>query len=167
MAVLQKQHDALAAQQSHWEDMRHTSEQIDALADLISQADQRETDELRTLRDRTHALESDKAGLALRLKEQQGKTSANEKAIVALRGSLSQAQERAKEWENRANESQQYAEEARDELAEATEAKLEAESELSSMNMAAHEKDAHERLTKVSLLFSDLPDLVLMWILGS
>jgi len=152
MAKLQKQHDTLAAQQSHWEDIRHTAEQIDSLADLITRADQKEAEELRTLRERTQTLESDKASLSLRLKEQQGKAAASERAIAAVRQNLTSAQQRATEWEDRAEEYQRDAEEARAEVEEAVEARSAAEAELSAMKSSAEEKDAHERMTKVNLL---------------
>ncbi|KAF7310402.1 hypothetical protein HMN09_00582200 [Mycena chlorophos] len=104
LSSLQKQHDQLTSQQSHWDDLRHASTQIEMLTSLIGQADNEELKELRQIRDRSKVLEGEHAALLKRFRDQEAKMSNSEKAALAARQTLSQAQQRTSDWERRAKE---------------------------------------------------------------
>ena len=105
LTTLQQQYDHTASHQSHWDELRRTSEKIEILTNLIGQAGNEELKELRCYRDRTRALESEHAALQKRFKEQQEtKISHSERAALTARQSLAQAQQRSSEWERQAKE---------------------------------------------------------------
>ncbi|KAH9991071.1 hypothetical protein BJV77DRAFT_1009835 [Russula vinacea] len=133
-------HDALLTQQTHWEDLRRTTEQLEHLSALLK--------ELRRARDRSKVLEGEHAALQRRFKEQEIRATSSERATSTVRASLAQAQQRAAEWEDRANEHEcalAEAEGAR-EAAEDRVAQLEEEHVL--MKVQLEEIDAEERLAK-------------------
>ena len=135
LAALRTEHDALLAQQTHWEDLRRTTEKLEHLSALVtrSQANEPELKELRRVRDRSKVLESEHASLQRRYKEQEA---------------------RADEWEQRANEheaalvdAQAALEDAEDRVIQLVEEHTEA-------------KAAEERLAKVCHFRSSLPRCV-------
>jgi hypothetical protein len=150
LTVLQKQHDDLAAQQSHWVDLRHVSDQVKTLTALLAQADNDEPSILKHMRDRCHLLEGDYVALQKRFKEQEANAANSEKAAFVARQNLSQAQQRASEWERRAKEYEGKLEmtQTRLDQAEQTQAQLEADYSLSMLQL--EEREADSRLAKVS-----------------
>ncbi|KAI6153142.1 hypothetical protein BKA82DRAFT_4442099 [Pisolithus tinctorius] len=86
-------------QQNHWDDLRRNIEQIEALANVMRQADNEESKDLRRIRDQNRQLESEHAALQKRLREQEQKATNNERVANAAKQSLVQAQQRAAEWE--------------------------------------------------------------------
>ena len=151
LTALRTEHDALLTEQTHWEDLRRTTEQIEHISAFVMQAQTNEPElkELRRARDRSKVLEGEHAALQRRFKEQEIRATSSERATSTVRASLAQAQQRAAEWEDRANEHEcalAEAEGAR-EAAEDRVAQLEEEHVL--MKVQLEEIDAEERLAKV------------------
>ena len=149
--ILQKEHDRLISQQTHWEELHRASEQITALTSLISKADSEEVSELKRMRDRSHKLEGEHAALQKRFKDFESKATSSEKAANTARQSLAQVQQRASEWEKRAKEYEGDLEMTRTKLdqAEQTYAQLDADYSLAKLQL--EEKDADNRLSKVNI----------------
>ena len=124
LAALRTEHDALLAQQTHWEDLRRTTEKLEQLSALVSrtQANEPELKELRRVRDRSKVLESEHASLQRRYKEQEA---------------------RANEWEQCANEHEAELVYARTALEDAKDRVVFLEEE------HAEARAAEERLAKV------------------
>lgn len=124
LAALRTEHDALLAQQTHWEDLRRTTEKLDQLSALVSraQANEPELKELRRVRDRNKVLESEHASLQRRYKEREA---------------------RANEWEQRANEHEVALVDARAALEDAEDRAVQLVEE------HAEARAAEERLAKV------------------
>ncbi|KAJ6569529.1 hypothetical protein B0H19DRAFT_1373665 [Mycena capillaripes] len=146
--ALQKQHDHLTSQQSHWDDLRHASGQIEMLTNLIGQADNEELKELRHVRDRSKVLEGEHAALLKRFKDQEGKVANSEKAALAARQSLSQAQQRSSEWEKRAKEYEAQLEMTQTKLDQAEQTQSQLDADYSLVKLQLEEREADERLAK-------------------
>ncbi|KDQ54973.1 hypothetical protein JAAARDRAFT_356270 [Jaapia argillacea MUCL 33604] len=73
LSQLRKEHEELRSQQSHWDDLRRASEQIENLTLLVSRADNEEVTELKRIRDRSKLMEGEYAALQKRYKEQESK----------------------------------------------------------------------------------------------
>ncbi|KAJ7717531.1 hypothetical protein DFH07DRAFT_1068200 [Mycena maculata] len=146
--ALQKQHDHLTSQQSHWDDLRHASGQIEMLTNLIGQADNEELKELRHIRDRSKVLEGEHAALLKRFKDQEGKVANSEKAAMAARQSLSQAQQRSSEWEKRAKEHEAQLVTTQTKLDQAEQTQSQLDADYSLVKLQLEEREADERLAK-------------------
>ncbi|KAF9068506.1 hypothetical protein BDP27DRAFT_1327171 [Rhodocollybia butyracea] len=145
---LQKQYDYLVSQQTHWDDLRRTSEQIEQLTNLIGQADNEELNELRRARDRSKVLEGEHAALQKRFKEQENRSAANEKAVSTIKQSLSQSQARASEWEKRAKESEAKLERTTTQLEQAEQTHSQLDADYLVVKMQLEDREADERLSK-------------------
>jgi hypothetical protein len=110
--------------------------------------------ELRRFRDRSKVLEGENAALLRRLKEQEVRVTSSDRAASAARASLAQAQQRAAEWEQRANEHAAALAEAQADLEKADDRSMQLEAEHSLAQMQLQDKDAEERLTKVMFLLT-------------
>lgn len=150
ISTLRKQCEDLASQQSHWEDLRRTSEHIQSLAALVGRASDEEAQELKRTRDRIRALEADHAALQRRFKDQETKAFNNEKTATAARQSLTQAQQRAAEWEKRAQDYEQELESTRSRFTDIEQAHSQLDADYSVLKLQVEERDAEERLVKVS-----------------
>ncbi|CCL98342.1 uncharacterized protein FIBRA_00336 [Fibroporia radiculosa] len=140
--------EELMSQQSHWDDLRRASEQIQVLANLVGQVDTEEVKELRRIRDRSKALESDHAVLQRRLKEVESKMASSERIAQTSRQSLAQAQQRAAEWEKRAKEYEGEVEAMQTKLDNAEQAQARLDADYSLVKLQLDERDAEERLDK-------------------
>ncbi|GLB36623.1 hypothetical protein LshimejAT787_0309110 [Lyophyllum shimeji] len=145
---LQQQHDQLASQQSHWEELHRASEKLDMLTTLVSQADNEELKELRRYRDRTKVLEGEHAALQKRFKDQEIKMSNNERAAFTARQSLAQAQQRASDWERRAKEFEGQLEMTRTKLEQAEQTHAQLEADYSLVKLQLEEREANDRLSQ-------------------
>lgn len=132
LATLRTEHDALLAQQTHWEDLRRTTEKLEHLSTLVTraQANEPELKELRRIRDRSKVLESEYSSLQRRYKEQEA---------------------RADEWEQRANEHEAALVEARAALEDAEDRAVQLDEE------HAKAVAAEQRLAEVRSFRSSLP----------
>ncbi|KAJ7480041.1 hypothetical protein B0H11DRAFT_2157981 [Mycena galericulata] len=148
LTALQKQHDHLTSQQSHWDDLRHASGQIEMLTNLIGQADNEELKELRHIRDRSKVLEGEHTALLKRFKDQEGKVSNSEKAALTARQSLSQAQQRSSEWEKRAKEYEAQLEMTKTKLDQVEQTQSQLDADYSLVKLQLEEREADERLAK-------------------
>ncbi|KAJ7171787.1 hypothetical protein C8R43DRAFT_979410 [Mycena crocata] len=146
--ALQKQHDHLTSQQSHWDDLRHASGQIEMLTNLIGQADNEELKELRHVRDRSKVLEGEHAALLKRFKDQEGKVVNSEKAALTARQSLSQAQQRSSEWERRAKDYEAQLEMTQTKLDRTEQSQSQLDADYSLVKLQLEEREADERLAK-------------------
>ncbi len=104
LSTLRTEHDALLAQQTHWEDLRRTTEKLEHLSTLVTspQANEAELKELRRIRDRSKVLESEYTSLQRRYKEQEARadeweqcTNEHEAALVEAESALDDAEDRA------------------------------------------------------------------------
>lgn len=155
LAALRKENDTLTLQQSHWDDLRRTNEQLEHLAALVTQqtaqSNEPELKDLRRARDR---LESEYSALQRRYKEQETRVANSDRAASTARASLAQAQLRAKEWEERAAENEEALVEAQAVRDQAEDRAAQMEAEHALVRMQLEEKDAEERLTKVRVCCS-------------
>ena len=152
IAILRKQNADLTAQQSSWEELRRTTEHMQSLAALFGQVNSEEIEELRRTRDRYRALESEHSSLQRRFRDQEVRLSNSERTTATARQSLSQAQQRAVEWEKRVQDREEELETARTRIGDLEQAHSQMDAEVSLLKMQAEERDAHERLAKVSIL---------------
>lgn len=156
LASLRNDHDLLLSQQSNWDQLNQATQQIELLTSLMQQQKSNEPElmELRRIRDKTKALESDYAALQRRFKDQESKAASSDRAATAAKQSLTQAQQRAIEWEQRAKEYEAEVEEMRSRCDEAERRASDLETDHSLAKLQLDEKDADERLAQVSIIFT-------------
>jgi len=135
-------------QQSHWQELRQTSEQVQQLTRLISAADSAEVAQLKAASDRAKILEGEHVSLQKRFKDQESKIANLERTSQATRQSIAQAQQRASEWEKLAKELEVALDAVRARLDEADDAKLQVDSDLSLVRMQLEEKEKAEQAAK-------------------
>ncbi|EKM60392.1 uncharacterized protein PHACADRAFT_82113 [Phanerochaete carnosa HHB-10118-sp] len=148
LSALRKRNEELATQQLQWDELRRTSEHMQNLAAVIGRADDEEMQELKHIRDNYKSLEADYTALQRRFKDQEVKTANNERTAQAARQSLSQAQQRAIEWEKRAKEYEQELDSARSRLSEVEQVQSQLDADYSVLKLQMEERDAEERLAK-------------------
>jgi chromosome segregation ATPase len=146
---VQKQNEELIMQQSHWDSLRQAAEKIDALTNLIGQADTEDLKELRFARDRVKALEAEHATLQKRLKEAENKVSNSDRAASTVRQTFAQAQQRSAEWERRTKEAEGQLELTQTKLEQAEQTQAQLETDMSLARLQLEERDAEDRLAKV------------------
>jgi hypothetical protein len=152
LVTLQKQYDQLSAQQTHWDELRLTSEKIDMLTTLISQADHEELKGLRHIRDRCKVLEGEHAALQKHLKDQETKVANSERTLTVARHGLSQAQQRALEWETRAQDYAAKLEIVQTKLDQTEQTHAQLNADHSMVTLQLEEEQAENRLAKVNTL---------------
>ncbi|KAK7059231.1 hypothetical protein VNI00_001858 [Paramarasmius palmivorus] len=145
---LQKQYDNLVSQQSNWDALRQTSEQIQNLATLISQADNEELKELRRICDKAKFLEGEHAALKSRFKELENKAASGEKAAATAKQSLAQAQQRSSEWERQSKEYAAKLEITQTQFEQTEQTLSQLETDHLTVKMQLEGRDADERLSK-------------------
>ncbi|THH32620.1 hypothetical protein EUX98_g1584 [Antrodiella citrinella] len=148
LATLRQQFEESTSQQSQWDELRRTNENLQALAQLVSQNDNEELKELRRTRDRFRNLETEHAALQRRLKEQDNKVLNSERTAQTARQSLSQAQQRAMEWEKRAKDYEHELESTRTRLDQSEQSQAQLDADYSLVKLQLEERDAEERLAK-------------------
>ncbi|KAA1475416.1 hypothetical protein DENSPDRAFT_783512 [Dentipellis sp. KUC8613] len=148
LTALQRDHDNLLSQQGHWDDLRRTTEQLDMLTAMMTQNNEPELKELRRVRDKSKILEGEYAALQRRFKDQEHKATSSDRAAAAARNNLTQAQQRAAEWEKRAKEYEAELEGMRTSYDHADEKVAQLETDYSLAKLQLEEKEADERLTK-------------------
>lgn len=151
LVAQRRQYEDLATQQNNWDELHAALQQMQALTKLVGQADTEELKELRRARDRSRTLETEHAALQRRVKEVESKLSASEKITQASKQSLVQAQQRAVEWERRAKEASNELEQVQQKYDNAEEARAQLDADYSLAKLQLEERDAEERLDKVSL----------------
>jgi len=148
LGLLRQEHESLIAQQSHWDDLRRVTEQIESLATLRPQADEEELKELRRARDQQRQLESDYSALQKRVRDQELRAANSERTASAAKQSLIQAQQRASEWERRAREYEIELETTRNKLDEVEQVHVQLDADYSLARLQLEEKEAEDRLVK-------------------
>ncbi|KAI6022571.1 hypothetical protein EDC04DRAFT_2937023 [Pisolithus marmoratus] len=143
-----KNTEQLLAQQNHWNDLRRSIEQIEALASVMRQGDNEELKDFRRTRDHNRQLESELAAVQKRLREQEQKAANNERVANAAKQSLVQAQQRAAEWERRAKEYESDLELTQNSLDHAEQTKDQLDADYSLAKLQLEEKEAEDRLVK-------------------
>lgn len=101
-AEVERERDALQAQTQHWDDMRRTAEQVEALSRLIGSADSEELQELRRIRDQAKALEREHASLQKRCADQEAKIAAQQRTSAQTKQTMAVSQQKLSEWESKA-----------------------------------------------------------------
>lgn len=124
------------------------------LTNLIGQADNDELKELRRHRDRSKVLEGEHAALQKRIKDFESKTANSERAAATARQSLAQAQQRSAEWERRAKEYEGQLEMLKTQFDQAEQTRNQLDADHSLLKLQLEERDADDRLVKVSFLLS-------------
>ncbi len=150
---LQKRHDELESQQSHWNDLRQASEKIDLLTNLIGQADNEELQELRRFRDQTKVLEAEHGNLQKRFKDLENKFMASERNLVTTRQNLVQSQQRTTEWENQVKETEGQLEALQTKLDQAEQTHAQLDADYSFVKLQLEEREGEDRVAKVCVLF--------------
>ncbi|KAH9949523.1 hypothetical protein B0H21DRAFT_728360 [Amylocystis lapponica] len=148
LASQRKMNEDILANQSHWEELRRASEQIQLLTSLVGQADNEEIHELRRIRDRSRMLEGEHSAQQRRIKELEAKMANHEKVTQASRQSLSQAQQRAIEWEKRAKEYESELQATQSKLDDAETTQTQLDADYSLVKLQLEERDAEERLDR-------------------
>ncbi|KAH9855781.1 hypothetical protein C2E23DRAFT_750718 [Lenzites betulinus] len=148
LAVQRRQNEELFSQQSRWDELRQVTEQIQSLANMTSQADREELQELRRIRDRSKVLEGENTALQRRVKDYETKVANQDKLAQTSRQSLVQARQRAEEWERRAKEAEGQLEVAQTKLDEVEQAHSQLDADYSLVKLQLEERDAEERLDK-------------------
>ncbi|KAF9451764.1 hypothetical protein P691DRAFT_756971 [Macrolepiota fuliginosa MF-IS2] len=148
LQTLQKQHDELHSQQSHWADLRQASEKIDLLTNLIGQADNEELQELRRYREQSRSLEVEHGNLQKRFKEIGDKFVASEKNISVALQNLVQAQQRTTEWERRAKEVEGQLEATQTKLDQTEQTHAQLDTDYSLVKLQLEELEAGGRAAK-------------------
>ncbi|KAF8139758.1 hypothetical protein EV363DRAFT_1497627 [Boletus edulis] len=148
LELLRQEHESLIAQQSHWEDLRRVTEQIEVLTSFRPQVDEDELRELRRARDQHRQLESECSALQKRVRDQELRAANSERTVTTAKQNLIQAQQRASEWERRAREYESELEMTRNKLddVEQTHAQLDADYSLAKLQL--EEREAEDRLVK-------------------
>ena len=147
--------------------MHRAAEQIQLLTSQVNEADTEELRQLRDYHDRTRPLEGEFSNLQRRFKDQEAKLVSLDRTMGTVRQTLTQAQQRAVEWEKRAKEADAEISSIRGGLEEACSAKVELDSEISLLKVQLHEKEADERLTQVSRILHRRHKVELNHTLGS
>ena len=154
LAVQKKQHEEqLLSQESHWDELRRATEQIQMLSTLVGQVDTEEVRELRRIRDRSKVLEGEHSALQRRMKEYENKVANHEKVAQTSRQSLIQARQRAEEWERRAKEAEGQLEVTQTKLDNIEQSHSQLDADYSLIKLQLEERDAEERLDKVRSFF--------------
>ena len=153
LRLLRQEHESLIAQQSHWDDLRRVTEQIEALTSFKSQADEDELRELRRAHDQHRQLESDYSTLQKRARDQELRAANSERTASAAKQNLIQAQQRASEWERRAREYESDLEMTRNKLDEVEQAHVQLDTDYSLAKLQLEEKEAEDRLIKVFSIY--------------
>lgn len=148
--TLQKQHDALALQQSNWDAITAATEKMNMICTLLDNADNEELKELRHHRDRSQALENENMALQKRSRELEAKVANSDRAATTMRQSLTQAQQRSTEWERRAKDYESELEMVQTKLDQAEQTQSQLETDLSILKVQVEEQEADSRLTQVS-----------------
>lgn len=149
LRLLQQEHESLLAQQSHWDDLRRVTEQMEALTNSRSQVNEDELKDLRHTRDQHRQLESEYSALQKRVRDQEQRVANSERTATAAKQSLIQAQQRASEWERRAREYEGDLEMTRNKLDDMEQAHVQLDADYSLAKLQLEEKEAEDRLVKV------------------
>ncbi|GJE94258.1 hypothetical protein PsYK624_104270 [Phanerochaete sordida] len=148
ISALRKRNEELVAQQSQWDELRRTSEQMRSLAAMIGRADDEEMQELKRVRDNYKVLEADYAALQRRFKDQESRATSSEKSAQTARQSLAQTQQRAVEWEKRAKEYEEELDSTRSRLNEIEVTQSQLDADYSQLKLQVEERDIDERRAK-------------------
>ncbi|EJT99092.1 hypothetical protein DACRYDRAFT_24158 [Dacryopinax primogenitus] len=98
---LEKSREEARAEQTHWDEIRRTAQQVEQLTKLISGADDEELQELRRQRDRAKVMEGEFAALKKRFDEQETKLANLQRNAITSKNSIAQVQQRSTEWEKK------------------------------------------------------------------
>lgn len=145
---IQEDRDQLANQQSHWDELRQTSEQVESLAKLLMKAQSDEANELRSVKEKNKSLEEELTTLKKRIKEQETKLANTERSSSTARQNLSQAQQRAADWEKKAREFEAEVERLTTALDQGEQTKNQLDADYSLARLQLEERDAEDRIAK-------------------
>jgi len=151
-AAIREERDRILSQQDRWEEMHRAAEQIQSLTNQVNEAD---AEELRQRRDhhgytRPILIEGEYNNFQHRLKDQEAELVGVDRTMVTVQQTLTQAQQRAVEWEKRAKGADAEISTIRSRLEEERVAKGQLDSEVSLLRVQLQEKEVDERLTLVS-----------------
>lgn len=158
-AAIREERDRLLFQQDDWEELHRAAKQIQLLTSQVKEADIEELRHLRDYHDRTRPLEGEYNNLQRRFKDQESKIASLERTMSTVRQTLAQAQQRAVEWEKREKETDTEIGSIRSQLEEANGVRTLLDSEVSLLKTQLQEKEADGRLTQVSHLFHERPEI--------
>ena len=145
----EEERDRVLAQQAQLDDLRRTSEQVEALAKLMAKNDSEELAELRRIRDQNKVLQVEHDSLKKRFKEQDNKVATAERNSLSTRQSLEQAQKRAGDWEEKARAFEAEVERLTTALDQAEQTKGQLDADYTLAKLQLEEKEAEDRIAKV------------------
>lgn len=130
---LQKEVDTLHSQTQYWDDIRRAAEQVEALSRQINAEDSEEVTELKRVRDHSQGLEKEHALLQKRFAEQEAKIAALQRTTANNKQAVTQAEQKAVEWEERARAAEGELESTTTQLEQAQETQAQMEVDISSL----------------------------------
>lgn len=146
---LAAQRDELASQEEHWTAIQATSERVDCLVKLFEDKSRSETDDLEKFRYRANFLEGELSALQKTSNEQEKKITVLNKASAASKATILNAQQRASEWEKKANERQQELDESRQQLKEIAQSHDASVKNVEKLTTQITQMEESERITSV------------------
>lgn len=124
--------------------------QVKALSKLFADKTQQESEDLKKFRDRAHLLEGELSAVQKVSVEQDKKIGVLQKAAVTSKSTILNAQQRASEWEKKANERQQELDEQRKQIKETVEVRDLSVKEVELLQARIAQMEESERATSVS-----------------
>lgn len=149
---IEAQRDDLLSQQSHWQDLRRTADQVETLTKLLHNNERKEAQELQRYRDRSNVLEGELSALQKLHSDQEVKLGNMQRASITSKQTVANAQQRAAEWEKKAKEREHELETVRLKLQQSEEVQVTTVAELESYKRQVEEHDNSERANKVRFL---------------
>lgn len=125
------------------------TEKINLVHNLLENADNDETRELREYRAKGRGMEEKMFSLQTHVKELEKRLAANDNMMIVTRQNMSQAQQRSDEWERRAMESEGQLEMVRTQLEQAEQTHSQLDNDYSTVKMQLEELEAQGRLQQV------------------
>ncbi|GJJ08779.1 hypothetical protein Clacol_002998 [Clathrus columnatus] len=147
-AHLEKELDIFASENSHWDEVRRTSERVEQLAQAIKSAESRELKEYKAASDKAKILEGEHLALQKRFKDAENRIANLERAAQSAKQNVVMAQQHATELEQRNRDMEAELDATRSRLEETDEVRMQLDSDLALVKLQLEEKEKAERIAK-------------------
>lgn len=145
------QRDKLASREEQLRAVQRTAEQVDTLVNLFEGKSRRDAEDIEKFRNRANFLEGELSAFQKVSNEQEKKIAVLNKASAASKATILHAQQRAAEWEKKANERQQELDQSRQQLKEMTQAHDASAKNVDKLAAQLSQMEESERATSVCL----------------
>lgn len=146
---LERELELLTSEQSHWEEVRRTSERVEQLIQAFNNAESKELSELRATSDKAKILEGEHLALQKRLKEAESRIVNLERAAQSAKQNVAMAQDHATEVEQRNKDLETELDATRARLEETEDIRMQLDSDLALVKLQLEEREQAERSAKV------------------